>query len=61
VDDFDNSGLPFAAGDITMGFQWTTVTIPPGGQQTYRAVMAVNTAAVPVELMGFRCEAAPLG
>jgi hypothetical protein len=55
VDDFDNSGLPFAAGDITMGFQWTTVTIPPAGQQSYRIVIAVNTT-VPVELLGFTVE-----
>jgi hypothetical protein len=56
VDDFDNSGLPFAAGDITMGFQWATTAIPPGGQRTCSVVMAVNTAAVPVELMGWTVE-----
>lgn len=56
LDNFDSSGLPFAAGDITMGFQWTTVAIPPGGQRSYRVVMAVNTAAVPVELVGFAVE-----
>jgi hypothetical protein len=56
LDDFDDTGLPFGPGDITMGFQWTTVTIPPGGQQSYRVVMAVNTVAVPVELIGLTVE-----
>lgn len=56
VNDFDDTGLPFAAGDITLGFQWTTVSIPSGGQQTYHVVMAVNTPAVPVELMELRVE-----
>jgi hypothetical protein len=55
LDDFDNTGLPFAAGDITMGFQWTTVTIPPGGQRTYAIIIAVNDT-VPVELLGFTVE-----
>jgi hypothetical protein len=56
VDDFNNSGLPFGPGDLTAGFQWTTVTLPPGGQQTYRVVVSVDTAAVPVELMAFEVE-----
>jgi hypothetical protein len=56
VDDFDGSGLPFAAGDATAGFQWAAVTLPPGGQQAYTVVFAVNTAAVPVELTGFAVE-----
>jgi hypothetical protein len=56
VDDFDGSGLPFAAGDVTAGFQWAAVTLPPGGQQTYGVVFAVNTAATPVELRGFAVE-----
>ena len=56
VDDFNNSGLPFGPGDLTAGFQWTTVAIPPGGEQAYRVVLALNTAAVPVELVGFAVE-----
>jgi hypothetical protein len=55
-DDFDGSGLPFPAGDLTAGFQWAAATLPPGGQRSYAAVIAVNTAAVPVELLGFRVE-----
>lgn len=56
LDDFDNSGLPFAAGDITMGFQWATAAIPPGGQRSYRVSFAVNGVAVPVELLQFEIE-----
>ena len=56
VDDFNNSGLPFGPGDLTAGFQWTTVDVPPGGQQTYRVVFSINTAAVPVELIGFEVQ-----
>jgi hypothetical protein len=56
VDDFNNSGLPFGPGDVTAGFQWTTLSLAPGGQQTYRAVVSINTAAVPVELTTFEVE-----
>jgi hypothetical protein len=56
VDDFDSSGLPFGPGDFTGGFQWASVSIPPGGQQTYTVILAVNTPAVPVELMGLAIE-----
>jgi hypothetical protein len=56
VDDFNNSGLPFGPGDLTAGFQWTTVAIPPGGQRAHRVVVSVNTPAVPVELTGFAVE-----
>lgn len=49
-------GLPFGPGDFTGGFQWSTVAIPPGAEQSYRVVVAVNTPAVPVELVGFAVE-----
>ena len=42
VDNFDNSGLPFAPGDFTAGFQWTTTAIPPAGSATFVAGIAVN-------------------
>ena len=44
VDNFDNSGLPFPAGDFTGGFQWDTTEIPPGGSATFVAGFAVNMA-----------------
>jgi hypothetical protein len=53
---FDNSGLPFGPGDFTAGFQWTGVVVPAGESRTVTAVMAINTVAVPVELMNFRIE-----
>ncbi len=56
LDDFNNSGLPFGPGDLTAGFQWSTVAIPPGGEQAYRVVVAINAPAVPVELTGFAVE-----
>lgn len=56
LDDFNNSGLPFGPGDFTAGFQWSTVAIPPGAEHSYRVVVAVNTPAVPVELVGFAVE-----
>jgi len=42
VTNFDDTGLPFGPGDFTAGFQWTTVSIPAGGQQSYTVVLAVN-------------------
>jgi len=32
VDNYDNTGLPFVAGDVTMGFQWAGLVIPDGVQ-----------------------------
>lgn len=42
LNDFDNTGLPFAAGDFSGGFQWTTTVIPPLGAATFIAGIAVN-------------------
>ena len=56
VTNFDNTGLPFGPGDFTGGFQWFTVTIPASGSQTYTFSVAVNDAAVPVELLSFNIE-----
>jgi len=53
VTNFDNSGLPFGPGDITLGFQWAGIVVPAGESRTVTAVVAVNTTAVPVELTGF--------
>ena len=53
VTDFDNTGLPFAPGDFTGGFQWTDVVIPTSGSQAYSVVFSVNTGALPVELQSF--------
>lgn len=46
LDDFDNTGLPFAAGDVSSGFQWFTRVIPPLGSATFVAGIAVNQALV---------------
>ena len=56
VDNLANAGLPFGPGDVTTALQWTTVTIPAAGSQAFRVSASVNTAAVPVELMGFSIE-----
>lgn len=53
---FDNTGLPFAAGDFTGGFQWPGLVVAPGGSTTVRAVIAVNTPATPVELTNFQIQ-----
>ena len=42
ITNFDDTGLPFGPGDFTAGFQWTTVSIPAGGEQSYTVVLAVN-------------------
>jgi len=44
VDDFDDSGLPSPALDLSAGFQWTTTVIPPAGSATFVAGIAVNMA-----------------
>jgi hypothetical protein len=56
VDNFDSSGLPFAAGDFTGGFQWRDVTIAAGASRTFRAVLTANTDAVPVGLSAFQVD-----
>jgi hypothetical protein len=56
ITNFDNTGLPFAPGDFTGGFQWTGVVVAPGGSQTVTAMVAINTTAVPVELMDLTIE-----
>lgn len=53
ADNFDNTGTPFGPGDFTSGFQWTGVVIPSAGNASFTVVLAVNEAAVPVELMQF--------
>jgi hypothetical protein len=53
VNNFDNSGLPFASGDITSGFQWAGIVIPPGGSSSVSVAMAGNVQSTPVELLGF--------
>jgi uncharacterized repeat protein (TIGR01451 family) len=50
VDNFANTGLPFGPGDFTAGFQWTTVSIPGGGQQAYAVILAVNGAGPSADL-----------
>jgi hypothetical protein len=52
ITNFDNSGFPFASGDITVGLQWT-FTLAPGASQTALLFSAANTAASPVELQNF--------
>ena len=42
LDNFDNSGLPFGPNDVTAGFQWVPVVIPPSGSTTFVAGIAVN-------------------
>ncbi len=53
IDNFDSTGTPFGPGDFTGGFQWTGVVIPAAGNASFTVVLAVNDAAVPVELMQF--------
>ena len=47
ADEFRNTGLPFDAGDVTAGFQWSTIVIPPSGVEIFTAVIAANTTAIP--------------
>jgi hypothetical protein len=56
VTNFDSSGSPFGPGDFTGGFQWPAVSIPPLGVQTFQAIIAVNAAATPVELVRLEVE-----
>lgn len=56
VTNFDNTGSPFGPGDFTGGFQWPAVSIPPLGAQAFTAVLAVNAAATPVELVTLEVE-----
>lgn len=44
VTNLPNTGLPFAPGDFTGGFQWN-VSIPQGGSATIRAAFALNMEA----------------
>jgi hypothetical protein len=67
VTDFDNSGLPFGPGDVTLGFHWRTVTIPAGGTHTYRVALSVNFpleqffTISPCRLVDTRDPVGPLG
>lgn len=45
VNDWDNTGLPFASGDITASFQWS-LNIPASGSASVTAVIAANTSLV---------------
>lgn len=43
VDAFANTGLPFAAADVTLGLQWNAVTIAPGASVSFTVDMDLNT------------------
>lgn len=45
VDNFTNTGTPFAPSDFTGGFQWTAVTLAPGASRTFTANMDLTTTA----------------
>lgn len=45
VDNFANTGLPFAAGDITLGLQWNAVVLAPGASASFTVDMDLNTPA----------------
>lgn len=47
VDNYDNTGLPFAAGDITMGFQWVGMVIPQGVQAVVQADITLERPYTP--------------
>ena len=44
VDDFADTGLPFGPGDITAGWQWSTVSIAPSSSQSFTVRLSVNDA-----------------
>ncbi len=46
VDNFDNSGLPFTPGDITVGFQWSR-TIGAGMTESFLTQFASNAPLLP--------------
>ncbi|MBP9143189.1 MAG: hypothetical protein KBF21_01410 [Thermoanaerobaculia bacterium] len=52
VDNLDNTGLPFASGDITSAFQWSLV-IPALGSASVSVALTGNQPATPVELLQF--------
>ena len=45
VDDFGNTGLPYGPGDITVGWQWTTVEIAPSASRSFTVELSANDAA----------------
>lgn len=45
LDTLANTGLPFAAGDITVGLQWDAVAIAPGASASFTVDMDLNTPA----------------
>ncbi len=45
VNDWDNTGLPFASADITASFQWS-LNIPASGSASVTAVIAANNSLV---------------
>lgn len=42
ADNYDNLGLPFASGNITMGFQWASLVIPQGAQTEVQAEITLT-------------------
>ena len=46
VDNFDNTGLPFASDDFTGGFQWST-TVAAGSTETFLTQFASNAPLLP--------------
>ena len=44
---FDNTGLPFSNGDITLGYQWAAATLAPGESFSAIIAFAVNMTVVP--------------
>lgn len=45
IDNFDNTGLPFTAGDIAAGFQWLDITIPVRGTLSLGVTVGSDTPA----------------
>ncbi|AVP98566.1 hypothetical protein C7S18_15835 [Ahniella affigens] len=46
VDNFENTGLPFSAGDFSAGMHWTNRVIPAGGSAVFTVVFGINAEAV---------------
>jgi len=45
VTNFNNAGLPFGPGDVTVGRQWTQKTIAPGESELFAVWTGVNNGA----------------
>ncbi len=46
IDNFGNTGLPFAAADFTGGFQWCASVPASGGSRSFTAIINVNSSLV---------------